>query len=98
QNKRQMKKSWWKILGLVMVAISIIAGFLGPVPALFLLHETIRNVYFHVPMWSTMFVLYLISVIYSVRYLSKGRINNRNQVKDKHRRPHRYVEIHITDV
>lgn len=71
-----MKKSWWKILGLVMVAISIIAGFLGPVPALFLLHETIRNVYFHVPMWSTMFVLYLISVIYSVRYLSKGRIQD----------------------
>lgn len=59
-----------------MVAISIIAGFLGPVPALFLLHETIRNVYFHVPMWSTMFVLYLISVIYSVRYLSKGRIQD----------------------
>ncbi len=71
-----MKKSWWKILGLVMVAISIIAGFLGPVPALFLLHETIRNVYFHVPMWSTMFVLYLISVIFSVRYLSKGRIQD----------------------
>lgn len=71
-----MKKSWWKILGLVMVAISIIAGFLGRVPALFLLHETIRNVYFHVPMWSTMFVLYLISVIYSVRYLSKGRIQD----------------------
>lgn len=59
-----------------MVAISIIAGFLGPVPALFLLHETIRNVYFHVPMWSTMFVLYLISVIFSVRYLSKGRIQD----------------------
>lgn len=71
-----MKKSWWKILGLVMVAASIVAGFLGPVPALFLLHETIRNVYFHVPMWFVMFALYLISVIYSIRYLNSGRIND----------------------
>ncbi|RZF59734.1 cytochrome c biogenesis protein [Sphingobacterium corticibacterium] len=71
-----MRKSWWKILGLVMVAASIVVGFLGPVPALFLLHETIRNVYFHVPMWFAMFALYLISVIYSIRYLNSGRIND----------------------
>lgn len=71
-----MRQSWWKILGLVMVAASIVVGFLGPVPALFLLHETIRNVYFHVPMWFAMFALYLISVIYSIRYLNSGRIND----------------------
>ncbi len=71
-----MRKPWWKILGLVMVAASIVVGFLGPVPALFLLHETIRNVYFHVPMWFAMFALYLISVIYSIRYLNSGRIND----------------------
>ncbi|PRD54285.1 cytochrome c biogenesis protein [Sphingobacterium gobiense] len=71
-----MRQSWWKILGLVMVAASIVVGFLGPVPALFLLHETIRNVYFHVPMWSAMFALYLISVIYSIRYLSRSRVND----------------------
>src|SRR5690606_16088230 len=71
-----MRQSWWKILGLVMVAASIVVGFLGPVPALFLLHETIRNVYFHVPMWFAMFALYLISVIYSIRYLNNGRIND----------------------
>lgn len=71
-----MKKSWWKILGLLLVAASIVAGFLGPVPALFLLHETIRNVYFHVPMWSVMFTLYLISVIYSIRYLNSARVND----------------------
>ncbi|TYR38095.1 ABC transporter permease [Sphingobacterium phlebotomi] len=71
-----MKKSWWKILGLVMVAASIVVGLLGPVPALFLLHETIRNVYFHVPMWSAMFALYFISVVYSIRYLNSGRVND----------------------
>jgi len=70
-----MKKIWWKILAVLMVAISIVAGLLGPVPELPILNETIRNVYFHVPMWFTMVFLYLISVIYSIKYLST---TNRN--------------------
>lgn len=68
-----MKKSWWKILGVVLVAGSIIAGLLGPVPTLPILNETIRNVYFHVPMWFAMVFLYLISVIYSIKYLNSGQ-------------------------
>lgn len=68
-----MKKSWWKILGVVLVAGSIIAGLLGPVPILPILNETIRNVYFHVPMWFAMVFLYLISVIYSIKYLNSGQ-------------------------
>src|SRR5690606_39800485 len=68
-----MKKSWWKILGVVMVASTIIAGLLGPVPVLSILNETIRNVYFHVPMWFTMMVLYLISLFYSIKYLNTGK-------------------------
>lgn len=71
-----MRNSWWKILGLMMIAASIIVGLLGPVPALPILHETIRNVYFHVPMWFAMFTLYLISVIYSIRYLKSGRVTD----------------------
>src|SRR5690606_6400622 len=67
-----MKKMWWKIIGIVLVAGSIIAGLLGPVPVLPILNETIRNVYFHVPMWFAMIFLYLISVIYSVKYLNSG--------------------------
>lgn len=46
---------------------------MGPVPILPILNETIRNVYFHVPMWFTMITLYLISVIYSVKYLRSGK-------------------------
>ena len=68
-----MKKLWWKILGVVLVAGSIIAGLLGPVPVLPILNETIRNVYFHVPMWFAMVFLYLLSVIYSIKYLNSGR-------------------------
>ncbi len=67
-----MRKNWWKILAACLVSASVVAGFMGPVPKLFLLHETIRNVYFHVPMWFAMFTLYTISVVYSVKYLNNG--------------------------
>jgi heme exporter protein C len=67
-----MRKNWWKILAAFMVSASVVAGFIGPVPELHILNETIRNVYFHVPMWFTMLILYLISVIYSIKYLNSG--------------------------
>jgi heme exporter protein C len=60
----------------VMVCSSIIAGFIGPVPVLPILNETIRNIYFHVPMWFSMIALYLISVIFSVKYLNSGERNH----------------------
>lgn len=64
-------KSWWKVLGVVLAAYSMIAGFLVPVPELPIVYETIRNLYYHVPMWFTMTVLFTISVFYSIKYLSK---------------------------
>jgi len=67
-----MKSYWWKILGAVLICYSVIAGFLVPVPKLPILHETIRNTYFHIPMWFAMILLYFISVIYSIKYLSSG--------------------------
>lgn len=69
-----MRKNWWKILAAIFVSASVVAGFMGPVPVLPILNETIRNVYFHVPMWFTMITLYLISVIYSIKYLSTGKM------------------------
>ncbi len=67
-----MRKSWWKILASLLVLFSIISGFLGPVPKLPILHESIRNLYFHVPMWFTMIILYLVSVVYSIKYLGSS--------------------------
>ncbi|MXV15599.1 ABC transporter permease [Pedobacter sp. HMF7056] len=64
-----MYKSWWKYLGVVLVLYSIVGGFLVPVPELPILRETIRNLYFHVPLWMAMIVLFSISVFYSIRYL-----------------------------
>lgn len=68
-----MRKNWWKILGLILIAGTVIAGLLGPVPRLHILNETIRNVYFHVPMWYAMIILYLISVVYSIKYLGSSK-------------------------
>lgn len=64
-----MKKNWWKILAVVLVLYTIVAGFIIPVPAQPILHESIRNLYFHVPMWFAMLVICLVSVINSIAYL-----------------------------
>ncbi len=66
-------KKWWKILGTVLVFYTLIAGFLFKVPAKVILNESIRNVYFHVPVWFAMLALFGISVYYSIKYL---RTNN----------------------
>ncbi len=66
-------QSWWKILAVILVFYTMIAGFLLPVPKLPILHETIRNVYFHVPMWLGMLVVFGISVVYSIKYLATNR-------------------------
>lgn len=66
-------QSWWKVISALLIIYSLIAGYLGHVPALPILHETIRNVYFHVPMWIGMFTVFSISVFYSIRYLSSGK-------------------------
>ncbi|WP_345952102.1 MULTISPECIES: cytochrome c biogenesis protein CcsA [unclassified Mucilaginibacter] len=68
-----MYKSWWKVLGILLVLYSLIAGLLVPVPMKFIVNETIRNVFFHVPMWMAMFVLFGISVFYSIKYLANPK-------------------------
>jgi heme exporter protein C len=71
-----MLKNWWKILAALLVLYTIIEGFLGAVPAQPILHETIRNLYFHVPMWFSMMAIMLGSVVYSIKYLSSSNIND----------------------
>lgn len=56
---------------IIFLLYAIIGGFLMPVPARFILHETIRNLYFHVPMWFTMILLFGISLVNSIMYLNK---------------------------
>ncbi len=67
-----MLKAWYKIASVVLIAYSVFAGLLLPVPRLNILNETIRNLYFHVPMWFGMIVLGAASVVYSVLFLNKN--------------------------
>ena len=64
------KKDWWKLLGILLVMYSIIAGFLIKVPDLDMIHQSIRNLFFHVVMWFSMMVMFIISIVSSIRYLS----------------------------
>ncbi len=67
---------WWKIAGFILVLYSIIQGLHGSVPNLPILENSIRNLYFHVPMWFTMISLLLFSFIYSIQTLNnKTTIN-----------------------
>jgi heme exporter protein C len=66
-----MRTWWWKIAAIVLVTYSIIAGFLAPVPRLDILNESIRNLYFHVPLWFAMLVQMGISWVAALLYLSK---------------------------
>lgn len=65
-----MKLSWWKMLCVVLLVYTVVMGFLGPVPRLPILNESIRNLYFHVPMWFAMMVVLGVSVVYAIKYLS----------------------------
>jgi len=47
-------------------------GFLVDIPKLDdRLQHTIRNLFFHVPMWFGMMILFIVSVVYAVMYLRK---------------------------
>ena len=44
-----------------------------PVPEIPILNESIRNQYFHVSMWFSMMIVLIISVVFAIKYLSKGK-------------------------
>ncbi|MDE3248997.1 MAG: ABC transporter permease [Bacteroidota bacterium] len=71
-----MRKSWWKILCAVILLYTVSCGLLFDVPAREILHETIRNLFFHVCMWMAMMVLLSASVYYSIRYLRTQQLRD----------------------
>ena len=71
-----MKKTWWKILCVVILLYTIIQGLTGIVPRQPILNETIRNVYFHVPLWFGMMALMTASMWFSIKYLRNGQIQD----------------------
>lgn len=68
-------KSYW-YFGTSLTIYTIVWGFFGDVPELHILNETIRNLYFHVPMWFAMVIILFISMIYSIRFLSSNNLKH----------------------
>lgn len=69
-----LKIWWWKILSIVLVLYTCTMGFLVKVPLLDgRMQQTVRNLFFHVPMWFCMQTLFMVSVIYAVLYLAKSK-------------------------
>ena len=71
-----MKKNWWKILSLLLLIYTVVAGFLTKVPDLPIIHQSIRNLYFHVCMWFAMMIMFIISFVYSIKYLRDSDYRN----------------------
>lgn len=71
-----MRKIWWKFLAAGLVLYTVIFGLIGEVPRQPILNETIRNVYFHVPMWFGMMALMISSLVYSIKYLKNGQVQD----------------------
>jgi len=71
-----MRRYWWKILSIILLLYTFIAGLLIPLPHKTAyedsnLYESMRNFFFHVPMWFSQLVLITVSLAYSIMYLRK---------------------------
>jgi heme exporter protein C len=64
-------KTWLKIVAVILLFYVHTAGLLAVVPRLNILNETIRALYFHVPMWFGMCALFVISLYFAISYLRK---------------------------
>jgi heme exporter protein C len=68
-------KLYLKIICIAFLLFSIIGGLMIPVPRLAILHETIRNLFYHVPMWFAMIGVLIASLYYSIKYLGKNEMH-----------------------
>ncbi|MBW6479321.1 MAG: cytochrome c biogenesis protein [Bacteroidales bacterium] len=65
-------KTWnytWKIFTIILMLYVILGGLLFEVPALPVIHQTIRNIYFHVGMWFSMIFILFVGFLFSLAYL-----------------------------
>lgn len=69
-----MKLKWWKIVCILLLFFTFSAGFIIKVPILGNLHQSIRNFFFHVPMWFGQIALLALSLGYSIAYLRTQNI------------------------
>jgi heme exporter protein C len=69
-----MRRNWWKILSIVLLLYTFTAGFLVKLPPRVAyeesnMYESMRNFFFHVPMWFSQMAIITVSLVYSIKYL-----------------------------
>ncbi len=63
----------WKILSAGLLCYAVIYGFMVAVPDT-MIQESMRNLFYHVGMWFGMFVMLIVSFVFSLRYLGGFQI------------------------
>jgi len=76
KGKTLLPLSWWKILTIILLFYTFLAGFMADVPRQNILNESIRNLYFHVPMWFGMIILLFVSMVYAIKYLISNNLKH----------------------
>lgn len=62
-------KNLYKYIAVALLVYIHLGGLLLEAPRLNILNETVRALYFHVPMWFGMVLLYSFSVYYAIKFL-----------------------------
>jgi heme exporter protein C len=60
----------FQISVVIWLSAIVILGLTITIPDIEILRQSARNLFFHVPMWFTMFINFLISFVYSIKYLN----------------------------
>lgn len=68
-----MKRAY-KIAAVLLILYSLVWGLLNTVPRLDILNETIRNVYYHVPVWFAMLFMMALSLVQSLLHLRNNSV------------------------
>ncbi|MBC7849344.1 MAG: cytochrome c biogenesis protein CcsA [Chitinophagaceae bacterium] len=69
-----MRRNWWKILSVILLVYTFIAGLLVKLPPGVAyeqsnMYESMRNFFFHVPMWFSQLAVITVSLVYSIKFL-----------------------------
>ena len=71
-----VKYHLYKVIAVTLILYSFIAGLLIEVPQLPVIRQSIRNLFFHVPMWFAMIAMLANSVFYALKYLRNYDLNH----------------------
>ena len=72
-----IRQFWWKALSIVLLVYTCTYGFYVKIPKMDdRMQESVRNFFFHVPMWFGMMILFFVSLWYAIKFLRTGNTIN----------------------